>query len=99
MTKNVMTDFKANLLQVLLRIPALESREGRNILINDLPNMNTINRYDSPMTDLQSMVTAVMQLGRIANTNEFAIEDFIRKAQSLVNGYELENELDQLLKK
>jgi AAA ATPase domain len=86
------------LIQCLSKIPGMERRETRNLLLQDLPEnpVSLIERHDSHRQDLSSIVRAVIKFKKINDTRRFAVEILVSNAQRLVEGLEKYWELDSI---
>jgi hypothetical protein len=98
-----MTDapFDDLLIEFLGRIPSLEGRTNRDILLRNLKGcpIATINRSDTAQSDLFRIVKDVRGWGLVNDRNKYALEILMENVRMLVKNTSLELELNTLKEK
>ncbi|MEA5604809.1 serine protease [Nostoc sp. UHCC 0252] len=91
--------FRNNLLETLLKIPALSNPDNRNLLLLNLPPspVSAINRSNTFIADLHNIISAVEGWGQL-NSGEWALVVLTKNAlQYFAKGTELGRDLETLL--
>jgi endonuclease G, mitochondrial len=92
------SDFRDNLLDTLLEIPALRNQENRDLLLRNLPPgpVSAISRSSAFIADLNNITSAVEAWGQL-NSGEWALVVLTKNALRFAKGTQQGRDLETLL--
>ncbi len=87
------------ILDYLCKIPQLDHRDNRDLLLRNIPSKlrMTISRSTAPLADFENMLRNAKGWGSIENLNKPARTIILENTRHFVKGAELEDELETLL--
>lgn len=91
-------DFRDNLLDILLQIPALSDQNNRDLLLRNLPPgpVSSIRRSSTFIADLNNIISAVEAWGQL-NSGEWALVVLTKNALLFAKGTQQGRDLETLL--